>query len=176
MLSGRSVLVLPVQFVQQTPEGYIGGAQGRRNAVRQANDEVVFALGEEGGRAEWILPEQQLDVLERQPAVEVNPYMLSVDQVVREGSDLERIVDPLYGQIRMLAALFDSRYALWPFEFFFHESGDTTPGRVALRGLLVDARTGDVIWQGLVHGGTEPATSPAALASTAQAFAVLVSP
>lgn len=176
MLSGRTVLVLPVQYVQDTPEGWIGGARGERDALRQADTEIAFALSEQPGRADWVLPEEQIETLRRQPSVRVDVNMLSVDQVRREGSDLERIVDPLYGEIRLLAALFDARYAIWPYEFFYREPSKESEGRVAVRALLLDTRTGDVLWQGLILGGDEPPTSAGALASTAQAFAVRVSP
>lgn len=176
VLSGRTVLVLSVHYVHRTGEGWIGGASSEREAVSQADREIAFALAERRSRAAWVLPERQAATLRRRPSIEVNPHMLSVDQVRREGSDLKRIEDPLYGEIRLLAALFDTRYAVWPFEFYYVEAEGEHDGRVAVRALLLDARTGDVLWQGSIFGDDGPPTSPGALASTAQAFASVVSP
>ena len=175
MLSGRAVLVLSVQYVHRTEDGWIGGAVSERDAVIQADDEIAFALGEKRSRATWVLPDEQAESLKRRPSIEVNPYLLSVAQVRKEGSDLDRITDPLYREIRLLAALFDTRYVIWPFEFFYVET-EEVGNRVAVRTLLLDARTGDVLWQGPIYGDLQSPTSPAALASTAQAFAIAVSP
>lgn len=177
MLSGQRVLVLPVQYVSRVPGGWIGGASTARAAARQADSEIAFALVEEGGRVSWITPEQQVAGLERRPSIEVDPYMLSADEARREGERLEDVRDPLYGEIRPLAALFDARLVLWPMEVTYEsEERDAVP-HLAIRTFLLDARSGDVLWYGEIQGapGQDPA-SPGALAAAAQAFAIRVSP
>ncbi len=70
MLSGRTVLILPVQYVQRVPGGWVGGASNEREAARQADTELTFALSERGGRAVWVTPDQQVATLKRWPSIE----------------------------------------------------------------------------------------------------------
>jgi hypothetical protein len=177
VLSGQTVLVLPVQYVQRVPGGWVGGAANAQDAARSADMEITFALHELGGRATWVTPEQQMEELSRRPSVEVFPYLLSADEARQQGGSLRHIRDPLYGEIRMLAALFDARYAVWPMEFFYEQDREGGGGHLAIRTFVVDARAGTVVWYGLVRGdGTQPPASPGALAAAAQTFAVQVSP
>lgn len=176
VLSGQTVLVLPVQYVQRVPGGWLGGAANAQDAARSADTEIAFALAEVSGRANWVTPEQLMDELSRRPMVEVFPYLLSADEARRQGGGLRHVRDPLYGEIRVLAALFDARYALFPMEFFY-EQDQEGGGRLAVRTFVLDARAGTVIWYGMVRGdGTQPPASPGALAAVAQKFAVQVSP
>lgn len=177
VLSGQRVLVLPVQYVTRAPGGWIGGAANAESAARQADSEIAFALGEESGRAEWITPTRQVEALRSRPSIQVNPYLLSADEARREGRRLRDVRDPLYGEIRMLAALFDTRFAVWPMELYYEPDAEGVEGRLAIRTFLLDARSGDVLWYGEIGGpgGQDPATA-GALAGAAQAFAMQVSP
>lgn len=177
VLSGQTVLVLPVQYVRQVPGGWVAGAANATEAARAADSEIAFALAEQGGRAIWVTAEQQVEALRRRPGIQgVNPYVLSADEARRGGGKLRSVHDPLYGEIRMVAALFDARYALLPLEFFYQPGEGEAAGRLALRTFLLDTRAGTVLWYGVVTGGDDPPASAAALASLAQAFAGLVSP
>lgn len=177
MLSGQRVLVLPVQYVSRTSGGWIGGAATAQAAARQADSEIAFALREQGGRAQWITPNQQVEALQRRPSIQVDPHMLSADEARREGGRLKEVRDPLYGEIRLVAALFDTRLVLWPMEVYQAPGEEGGPGRVAIRTFLLDARSGEVLWYGEIasEAAHEPAT-PAALAAAAQVFAVQMSP
>lgn len=177
VLSGQTVLVLPVQYVQRVPGGWLSGAANAQDAARSADTEITFALNEVGGRATWVTPEQQMDELSRRPMVEVFPYMLSADEARQQGGSLRHVRDPLYGEIRLLAALFGARYAVWPMEFFYEEDPQGGGGHLAIRTFVLDARAGTVVWYGIVRGdATQPPASPGALAAAAQTFAVQVSP
>lgn len=176
ILSGKTVLVLPVQYVRRGPGGWVGGASNAQAAARGADVEIAFALAEQGGRATWVLPDEQVELLRRRPMIQVDPYALSADKTRAAGRNQRRIRDPLYGEIRALAALFDSRYVVWPLEVYYEQKGGEPGGRVAIRTLLLDARAGDILWQGVVRGADLPYTSPGALASAAQAFALRASP
>jgi len=177
VLSGQTVLVLPVQYVQRVPGGWVGGAASAQDAARSADTEIAFALHEVGGRATWVTPEQQIEELSRRPSIDVFPYLLSADEARRQGGSLRHIRDPLYGEIRMLAALFDARYAVWPMEFLYEQDSERGGGHLAIRTFVLDARSGAVLWYGIVRGdGTQPPASPGALAAAAQTFAVQISP
>lgn len=177
VLSGQTVLVLPVQYVRQVPGGWVGGAANAQDAARSADMEITFALHEVSGRAAWVTPEQQLEELSRRPSIDVFPYLLSADEARQQGGNLRHIRDPLYGEIRMIAALFDARYAVWPMEFFYEQDPEGGGGRLAIRTFVLDARSGAVLWYGIVRGdGAQPPASPGALAAAAQTFAIQVSP
>lgn len=176
VLSGQTVLVLPVQVARRVPGGWVGGAEDARAAARQADSEIAFALGEAGGRAIWVMPDQQVDALSRRPSLEVDPYYLSADELGGEALKEKRFGDPLYGEIRKMAALFDARYAVWPLELFYRQGPDTASGRLAVQVFLLDARRGDILWHGVVDGDDQPPASAGALAVVAQRFAEQVSP
>jgi hypothetical protein len=176
VLSGQMVLVLPVQYVRPVPGGWVARAANAEAAARQADLEIAFALGERGGLAMWVTPDQQIEALRRRPSIRVNPYAFSADELRQKADKLRQIRDPLYGEIRLLAALFDSRYAVWPLELVYVPEEDGTGGRLAIRTFLLDTRAGTVLWSGLVRGNDQPPASPGALAAAAQAFAFQVSP
>ncbi|UCC47973.1 MAG: hypothetical protein JSV41_10885 [Gemmatimonadota bacterium] len=176
VLSGQRVLVLPVQYVRPMPGGWVGGASNAQAAARQADLEIAFALGELGGRATWVTPDQQIEALRRRPSIRVNPYAFSADELRQKAEKLKDVRDPLYGEIRLLAALFDSRYAVWPLELVYAPEEESTGGRLAIRTFLLDVRAGTVMWYGLIRGDEQPPASPGALAAAAQAFALQVSP
>ncbi len=177
ILSGKTVVVLPVQYVRQVPGGWPGGASSARDAARQADAEITFALSEYDGRATWITAEMQVAALERQPSIQgVNPYLLSADLLRREGKDEKYFRDPLLREVRLLAALFESRYSLWPLELLYLKDKDADTGRLAIRTFLLDVRTGTVLAYMLVPGDEQPPATAGALAALGQEFAVVVSP
>ena len=155
----------------------ISRTKAPQDAARSADMEITFALNEVGGRATWVTPEMQLEELSRRPMIDVVPYLLSADEARQKGGSLRHVRDPLYGEIRMLAALFDARYAVFPMEFLYEQDEEEGGGHLAIRTFVLDARAGTVLWYGLVRGdGSQPPASPGALALAAQAFAVQVSP
>jgi hypothetical protein len=177
MLSGQTVLVLPVQYVRQVPGGWPGGASKADDAARQSDVEMAFALSEHGGRATWITSEQLVATLNRRPSITVDPYALSAGEAREKGAKLRDVRDPLYGEIRVLAALFDSRYTLLPLEIVYLEADEERSAGLGLRTFLLDARRGDVLWYGIVpEDSGQPPASAGALATLAQRFAAFVSP
>ncbi len=177
VLSGKTVLVLPVQYVRRVPGGWPGRQSGAKEAARAADAEIAFALDEYGGRAIWVKPEQQVRALQQQPSIQgVDPYLLSADRLRAEGKDAKTFRDDLYGELRMVSALFDARYAIWPLELISVAGEDDSGEHLAVRSFLLDLRTGTVLWYGVVIGDDQPPASPGALAGLAQAFAELVSP
>ncbi len=177
VLSGKTVLLLAVQYVRR-PEGpWIGGARNAKDVARQADMEIEFALLEEAGRTTWIFPEQQVEVLRGQPMFDIDPYALSADVARKGGRDFKRVWDPLYGEIRPLVALFSARYVLFPVEVYYEQDRDAgvDEGRVVIKTVLFDGRSGTVMFQGAILGADEAVTSPGALASAAQKFAREVS-
>lgn len=179
VLGGQRVLVLPVHYVQPVDEGWVGGAASADQALRQANAEIAFALREQKSTTQWVVAGEIAAAVERQPAMGVHIYGLSADPVRRSAlGRADRVRDPLYGEIRRLAALMDARYAVFPVELWY-EPGPTgygAEGRAALWTVLLDVRTGFVLWSGMVRGSPGPAGSEATVARAAEALARQVTP
>jgi hypothetical protein len=177
VLSGKTVVVLPVQYVRQVEGGWPGSAASARDAARAADAEITFALEEHGGRAIWITPEMVVEALERQPTIQgVNPYLMSADVLRREGGGLQHFRDPLFGEVRKITVLTDTRYVLWPLEVMDVKEEDGEGRLLAIRTFLLDSRAGTLLNYSLILGDSQPPASAGALAAAAQAFAAVVSP
>jgi hypothetical protein len=176
-LSGRAVMLLPVQAAMPTialppnadpaaPPTLLSPAM-----YAELEAELGYWLQQRAPRARWVLPEAVERAARQSPALELRPRELSVRDFQR--ARLEMIGDPLYGELRRLAALLDARVALLPIgAVWVPEQGGG--GRVHLAAALVDTFGGDVIWYGVVAGNAGPREDAGAIASTAQALARLV--
>lgn len=155
-LQGHRVLVLPVQSVRG-----VGGP---------ADAELAFALSQRGPRIDWVLPDETREVLGRNPSIQVTPDRLPVG--IFQQREVRRIGDPLYGDLRRLAALTDAVVALLPLEL--RPAPDTLGTGAAgleVKATLVDIRSGDVFWTAVVAGEPGPASDPRSLASVMDALA-----
>jgi len=86
-------------------------------------------------------------------------------------SEVERVGDPLYGNLRRLAALVDAEVALVPVRV---SPGPTqVSGQSALEAMaaLIMIRTGRVLWFGVVAGEPGAQDDPAVLASVMDSLA-----
>ena len=81
-------------------------------------------------------------------------------------AEVERVGDPLYGDIRRLTALTGSDIALIPVELRF-----TAEGAFRLTSAILNPTTGRVLWFGVVEGGAGGVEEPGTLASVADALA-----
>jgi hypothetical protein len=134
-LRGRRVLVLPVQ--QNL------GVAGDPDA------ELAYALRERGAGITWISAADVDAVLARSPGVQARTRGLQVgDFLVAE---VNRVGDPLYGELRRLAAVVDAEVILLPVQV----AVGTEPGqdpRVRFWSALLDVRTGRVLWFSFLEG------------------------
>lgn len=153
-LRGRRVMLLPVQ---QT-----AGLRG------DADAELAFALT---GRAEsvlWVLPAEVEEVLERSPGVQAATRGLPVGMFL--AAEVERVGDPLYGQLRRMSALVDAEAVLLPVAASLEPQSDTTAA-VRFTTAVIESRSGRVAWFGVVEGGAFPVGDPRGLASAAETLA-----
>lgn len=156
-LRGRRVLLLPVQ---QT-----AGVQGDPDA------ELAFTLTGRGREIDWVLPAEVDQALARAPAVQARTRGLPVSIFLQ--AEVERVGDPLYGQLRRMASLVEADVVLIPVRASF-QVNEAQPGsgpRVRLAAALVDARTGRVLWFGTEEGGDFPSRDPRGLASAVENLA-----
>jgi hypothetical protein len=161
-LTGATVMVLPVQ-----PGDWVGGGR-RRPAPAALEAELAYWLEERAPRVRWTFPPALEKALARSPALDIRLRELAVSSFLR--MEVERIGDPLYGDLRRLGALADARYALVPVAANYVEYGDG-PGHVEVAAALIDTIGGAVLWFGVVKGESGPADDPAAAATAAAALA-----
>lgn len=158
-LGGQKVLILPVQAAP----GIVGG----REAMTA---ELVFALGERDTRTQWQGPDRLRRALQRSPGYAPDPSGLPGDAYLHHNE--RRIVEPLAGVVRRYSALMDARLVVIPREARFVPAvAGGQGGAVRVGAVVVDARSGYVVWYGEADGETRPEADQAALASAAAALA-----
>ena len=84
------------------------------------------------------------------------------------GAEVDRIGDPLYGQIRRLAQFVNSEIAIIP--VVFRPSGEGVNGVsvVEILSAILDVRTGRVMWSGVVAGRPGPVVDFGSVASAVE--------
>jgi hypothetical protein len=156
-IGGQRVLVLPMQVTSGIP-------QTRADATREA----LFALGERNDRVHWIPPEQLRSALQRAPGYADDPDVLPSDAFRHHRE--RYVVEPLGGLLRRYSALMDTRLAL------ILQSAEWLPaaaggGTIRMSAVMIDTRTGNVVWYGDADGQQRPEPDAAALATAASALA-----
>ena len=136
-LRGVRVMVLPVQ-------------RARGLEVRSDPDaEVEYALSERGVSVDWIWPGEIRAIAGRTPGLDMNVDGLPVSVFLQ--AEVQRIGDPLYGNLRRLSAVANADIALVPVDV--RENIDETGQRsVEIAATLIQTRTGRVLWFGIVAG------------------------
>ena len=156
-LRGRRVLLLPVQIV--------AGVAGDPDA------ELAFVLQDVGREVDWILEAEVAEALVRSPGMDARTRGLPVGRFVQ--AEVERIGDPLYGQLRRMAALVDADAVLIPVAATFEPNETVTDSgpRVRFTTALIEPRTGRVVWFGIEEGEEVPRGDPRGLASAVERLA-----
>jgi hypothetical protein len=156
-LRGRSVLVLPVQMKERVPYDVT------------VDEEIAYALPARSDKVTWTLPAEMEKILSRSPGVEANLHGLPVGIFLQ--AEVNRIGDPLYGEIRRMTTLAGADFALIPVQLEY-----IAEGRYTLAGAIINAVTGRVSWFGIVQGGEGAADAPGTVASVVDAFAQILLP
>jgi hypothetical protein len=154
-LQGIQVMVLPVQ----STVGVTGNAEA----------ELVDALGARGEGVRWLMPAQLRAMVARSPSLDVSIDALPVGIFLQ--AQVDRIGDPLYGQLRRLAALANGQLALIPVQVRHRADAPERPGAIEVVAALIDTGSGRVYWFGVVEGVPGGGADPRALASAADALA-----
>lgn len=117
---GGNAVLLPVQSVRPLPTGaWPGGARSQAQAREAITAELSFAFQEaEEGAETWTLPADVIRVMGRNPTLHVDPEHLAYQGLVGEPKDLKRyqVYEPLHGQLRAIAAMFDTRHLVLPLQ------------------------------------------------------------
>jgi hypothetical protein len=173
-LSGSAVMLLPVQGA--VPALSLPASADPERPPARLSDEMLLTLEAElaywlqqrAPRVRWVTPDAIERAVRGTPAIDVRPRELTVRDFQR--ARLESIGDPLYGELRRVAALMDARVALLPIGALWvpERAGG---GRVHLAAALIDTFGGNVVWYGVVAGTAGERTDAAVVASAAQALA-----
>jgi len=176
-MGGRSVMLLPVQNViplvsppatVDTTRDVAGLSGDARDALET---ELGFWLPSNSPRVQWTLPDAVERAVQRSPAIDVRVRDLAVRDFLR--ARLTQIGDPLYGELRRVAVLVDTRYALLPIgAVWIPELAGG--GRVHVAVALIDTMGGSVLWSGVAAGKSGSMDDPAVVASAAEAVARLI--
>jgi hypothetical protein len=150
-LRGIRVLLLPVQ----QNFGVRGDLDG----------ELAYALRERSAEVVWITAAQVEEVLARSPAMQTRTRGLPVGAFVQ--AEVQRIGDPLFGELRRMAALVQAQAIVIPVQATL----EALPGeasRVRLWTALIDVRSGRVPWFAVLEGGAFPTDDPRSIASAVE--------
>jgi hypothetical protein len=165
VLAGQTVMVFPVQR-GSVP---IADAAQQHYALDtdKLNAELAYWLPQLAGNAKWILPAAIQRAITRSPTLGVDMNNLAVTAFQR--AQVKRIGDPLFGDLRKLAAVLDAPIAVIPVaaEFIGATEADS---RAQIATAVINAMDGTVVWFGVIEGDTE-ARGDASIASAAQTFA-----
>ena len=154
-LRGERVMVFPVQI--------------RSGVPGDASLEIDFALRTRSTEVEWIFSDELEAMLARSPSVESAVTGLPVSFFL--GAQVRRIGDPLFGQLLRLGALANSDIALIPVTVRAGAEGAGGTSVVEIVATLLNVRTGQVIWFGVVAGRPGSVADFSSVASAVEAFA-----
>jgi len=156
-LRGARVLVLPAQLLEGVPPDLT------------VDEELAFALGARTRRVSWIFRAEVEAALRRSPNVQASLADLPVGIFLQ--AEVNRIGDPLYGEIRRLTTLVGADIAVIPVLLSYGEDG-----AYHLVSALLEPTSGRVLWVATVDGDVGPADDPGTLASLADALARALAP
>ncbi len=166
VLSGQTVMIFPVQ------RGNVPTADPQLQHYTLATDkldaELAYWLPQVATNVKWTLPAAIQRAITRSPTLEVDINNLAVASFQR--AEVKRIGDPLFGDLRKLASVLNTRVAVIPIAA---ERIGTNPqtARVQVATAVVDAMNGMVIWFGMIEGDADATGEEAGIASAAQAMA-----
>ncbi|HET9440529.1 MAG TPA: hypothetical protein VFO52_10175 [Longimicrobiales bacterium] len=165
VLAGMTVMVFPVQY-GSVPVAQ-AGVQHFAIERPKLDAEIAYWLQQNAGNVRWILPETIQRTITRSPALNVDITNLAVTAF--QHAQVRRIGDPLFGDLRKLAAVLDGRLALIPVAA---ELIGATPdqARVQVAVAVIDALDGNVLWFGILESDADARGAEAGIASAAQAM------
>ena len=174
-LASDALIVLPVQTLRTSVPEWTDKVGDQRAYLSTVDDEIAFAVRDRGLRGQWAFPADLARSAKRNPGYTADPYAIALSPLVAVERDADKIIaEPLAGQLRAFAGLFNARYALIPTELRFVP--DPSGGRATVHLVVVDARAARLIWKGDVSGDGMKNFTPAVAAGLAGRIADLFTP
>ncbi len=143
--------------------------QIRQGVPGDVDSEIAFAFRAQGSEVDWVFPEELREDLERSPAIRSTVDRLPVGVFL--AAEVDRVGDPLYGQIRRLAELANAAVAFIPVALRTGAEGAAGVSAVEIVSTFLDVRTGRVIWFGVVAGKPGPVADFGSVASAVERLA-----
>jgi hypothetical protein len=149
-LSGSKVLILVAGgVVLGDSAGSLPQLETERTAILDiANSTLDTALRRDAREVEWQGLEEQRRAVRRNPTLNLNPDRLPTAYTA--AATVERIPDPLWSQIRTLAAVTGARYAVIPAAVRVTGRDSAFVGEYVIVG--ADARSGGIVFRARALG------------------------
>ena len=165
-LASEALIVLPVQSLRVSVPEWTEKVGEPRAYLSTVDDEIAFAIRERGVKGQWAFPTDLARSAKRNPGYTADPYNVAVDALTPVERDAEKLIgEPLAGQLRAFAGLFNARYALIPVEMRLVP--DPSGGRASLHLVVVDTRAARLTWKADVPGDGVRNFTPAVAAGIA---------
>jgi hypothetical protein len=165
-LASEALIVLPVQALRVSVPEWTEKVGDPRAYLSTVDDEIAFAVRDRGVKGQWAFPADLARSAKRNPGYTADPYNLAVDALAPVERDADKLVgEPLAGQLRAFAGLFNARYALVPVEMRLVP--DASGGRATLHLVVVDTRAARLTWKADVPGDGVRNFTPAVAAGIA---------
>ena len=143
--------------------------QIRQGVPGDMDAEIAFAFRARAREVDWVFPEELRANLERSPAIRSTVDRLAVGVFL--AAEVDRVGDPLYGQVRRLAELANADVAFIPVALRTGAEGVAGVSVVEIVSTFLDVRTGRVIWFGVVAGRPGPVADFGSVASAVERLA-----
>ena len=121
----------------------------RTRTLAWADSLIGAAVTGRSPEVKWVLPADLRKMARRSPTVAPDPDRMG--QALLRAPKLEEVPDPLRGNLRNMMAIVGGRFALVPAALAFvnEPAGAPAPVRAELSLVLVDTRTGRIVWRSL---------------------------
>lgn len=175
--STEKLIVLPLQGLSASdPLGWRQMAGRELTFIPHVDTLLEAELTGRRLGAKWSFASALTRAARRNPTYLTDPYAIrGIPAIVAHLRKPENpLTEPFSSQVRALAGVSDTRYALIPLDVRFDSVAGG--GRPAMRLALIDTRAFKVTWWGEVRGSTAEAYSPAVLDDLIQRVADLVIP
>jgi hypothetical protein len=166
-LASEPLVVLPVQALRMTVPGWSNEVGDPKAYLASLDDEIAFTVRERAIRGKWAFPPDLARSARRNPTYAVDPYTIAVDHLRPVERDADKLItEPLAGQLRAFAGLFNARYAFIPVEVRLAPDA-AGGGRATIHLVVVDTRSARLTWKGDITGDVARTFSPAIAAGLA---------
>ena len=134
-----------------------------------ADSEIAFAFRERSDEVDWVFPDEFEAALARAPGMQSRVTGLPVGLFLR--TEVDRVGDPLYGQLRRLGEMTSAEVAFIPVALRVGTDEVGGGSTVEIVSTILDVRSGRVLWFGVVAGRPGPTADFASVASAVETLA-----
>ncbi len=159
-LAGQKVVVFPLTLIAADERlDWRKPLTPRRAALERADSVIGDMLTSRSPEVTWVLPPELRQAARRGVGVASDPDQMATSMLRNPG--FRQLPDPLWSQMRTLAAIAGDRYVLVPASLIFLPAGTGKTGGLAeLTLVLADVRTGAIGWRTVARGeGPDPWTA-----------------